>query len=233
MAAALACGRDAVVSDTSAARLWALLKTPDNAPVHVTLPPADRRRRPGVRIHYRPLTRHEKTRIEGIPVTTVERTLLDIAAIVTTAQLEKAIAEAYARNLTRPARLKRIIDRNPGRRGIERLRYFVESDVMPARTNSPAEARCLALIRRAGLPEPEVNVMVEGKERDFYWRSHDLVLEVDGYQYHTGRPKFEQDRWRDSDLVAAKIRVLHTTWRRITEQPEAVAILLAQALGNA
>ena len=97
----------------------------------------------------------------------------------------------------------------------------------PAFTRSEAEARLLELLRRARLPLPEHNVIVDGHEVDMLWRGHGLVVEVDGYAYHSGRASFEHDRARDAELG---LRVVRITWRQLNDEPEAVVARLARAL---
>jgi very-short-patch-repair endonuclease len=100
----------------------------------------------------------------------------------------------------------------------------------PALTRSEAERRLLELIRAARLPEPEVNARIHGLEVDFLWRERNLVVEVDGYAFHSSRAAFERDRRRDAELATAGISVVRVTWRQITGEREAVAAMLARAL---
>jgi very-short-patch-repair endonuclease len=100
----------------------------------------------------------------------------------------------------------------------------------PALTRSEAERRLLALVRAARLPEPEANACVNGYEVDFVWRGRNLIVEVDGYAFHSSRRSFERDRRRDVELVTAGYRVLHFTRRQITDEPEALIATLAAAL---
>lgn len=88
----------------------------------------------------------------------------------------------------------------------------------------------MALVRRARLARPLINVNVSGYEVDFLWREERLVVEVDGYAFHGGRGSFERDHRRDLDLRAAGFGVMRVTWRQIVEQPEYVLVRLAQAL---
>jgi very-short-patch-repair endonuclease len=91
----------------------------------------------------------------------------------------------------------------------------------------------LALIRRAGLPLPETNVRIGPHEVDFLWRDQSVVLEVDGFRYHSSRAAFERDRLRDAELAARGLRVVRVTWRQIVDAPEAVAARLAAVLAIA
>jgi very-short-patch-repair endonuclease len=100
----------------------------------------------------------------------------------------------------------------------------------PALTRSQAEERLLGLIRRADLPAPEVNVQLDGLEVDFLWREEGLVVEVDGFPYHSSRADFENDRRRDAELLARGLRVLRASAARIVHEPEATVVRIGQAL---
>ena len=91
-------------------------------------------------------------------------------------------------------------------------------------------AGCLELIRAARLPEPETNAKVGGHEVDFLWREQRLVVEVDGYAFHSSRSSFERDRRRDAELARERLRVMRVTWRQIDGDPVATAAALAGAL---
>ena len=98
-------------------------------------------------------------------------------------------------------------------------------------TRSEAEERFLALVRAAGLPAPEVNARILGHEVDFLWRDEGLVVEVDGFQFHSTRAAFERDRQRDAELQGAGLRVLRVTWRQVVDAPYATLTNLVRALG--
>ena len=97
-------------------------------------------------------------------------------------------------------------------------------------TRSEAEERLLLLIRKAQLRPPETNVRVEGYEVDFFWRIERLIVEVDGFAFHSSTRPFELDRRRDAALTVAGFRVIRLTWTRIVSEPEATVALLARAL---
>jgi very-short-patch-repair endonuclease len=103
----------------------------------------------------------------------------------------------------------------------------------PLLTRSEAEARFLSLIRKARLPAPKTNVMVEGYEVDFLWPVQRIVVEVDGYRYHGSRPQFEKDRRRATELAARGIQVISLSWRQIVNDSLATAVQLGQALVRA
>jgi very-short-patch-repair endonuclease len=90
----------------------------------------------------------------------------------------------------------------------------------------------VALIRAAGLPAPEHNVRMLGLEVDMLWPQQGLVVEVDGFAYHSGRAAFERDRIRDARLAASGLRVMRFTWRQLSARPHAVVARLAEALAH-
>jgi very-short-patch-repair endonuclease len=235
MAAVLACGAGSRVSHRSAARLLGLWdRPPDSAPVEVRVAGCDRGRRPGIRAYRGPaLTAGEVVTVDGIPVTSPTRTLLDLASVVGRAELERAVARAERLELVDRADLSALIARGRGRPGIPLLRAVMEQPGGPVLTRSEAEERFLALIRRFRLPPPVVNARVAGYEVDFLWRAEGIAVEVDGFAYHSSARRFERDRRRDADLAAAGIQVIRVTWRQIVREPEAVMGRLALTLGAA
>ncbi|MEX1184534.1 MAG: DUF559 domain-containing protein [Gemmatimonadota bacterium] len=231
MAAALACDGHAVIADRSAGAQWQLVLARPAADINLIVARSDHGRRPGMKARReRTLRPDEVTTLEGIPITTPARTLLDLAACVSPRELERALAEAFARNLTtRPAML-RLLELHPTHRGAAALRALL--DAGPALTRSEAEDRFLALMRKARLPLPETNVTVGDYEVDFLWRTHRLVVEIDGFAFHSSVRKFESDRERDAVLAARGFSVIRVTWRQLTTEPEAVLVRLAQALAR-
>ena len=224
LAAVLACGPGSVLSVFSAAVLWALLPASDG-PIHVTLVGGQRRPPSGVRVHRCGAV--DVTRRHGIPVTTPLQTLLDLAAQATDRDLARGVEEARVRRLVRDAEL---LEHAAGRPGAARLRRLLEHD--PALTRSEAERRLLELLDRAKLSRPKTNVRIAGHEVDAVWPEQRLVVEVDGYAYHSSRSAFERDRLRDLDLDAAGYRVLRTTWRQLTREPVATAVRIGRALNG-
>lgn len=229
MAAVLACGAGAVVSHVSAAVVWRIASIRPDAEVHVTMSRPGRRRRHGIRVHESMLNADEITRRDRIPVTSCARTLLDLAATAPARELERAFAEAQALRLVSEAHLQRTVERHEGSRGSARLRALLNSEP-PAQTRSQAEENLLALIRRGGLPAPRLNTRVGGFEVDFHWSAERLIVEVDGFAFHASRQRFEGDRRRDGDLMAAGYRVIRITWKQLEKEPEGVLVRLTQAL---
>lgn len=234
MAAVLACGIGAVVSHRSAAGLWQLLPPlQPPTPVEVSVP-GRRPRKPGIRVYrIRALPRDETTRSEGVPITTPARTLLDLASVVDSRALERAVARGERRGLVTRTRMTELLDRYPRRPGAAALRALINGDTSPALTRSEAEDRFLDIVRRGQLVPPEANVIVEGFEVDFLWRKERLIVEVDGFAYHAVPGAFERDRLRDAILGTHGFRVLRVTWGQLETEPEAVLVRLAQMLVRA
>jgi very-short-patch-repair endonuclease len=144
--------------------------------------------------------------------------------------LEQALALADRKRISYRKPLELLLARYPRRRGGPLLRTLLADPDGPAFTRSEAEERFLALIRKAGLRPPKLNVKVRGFEVDALWRTERLVGEIDGYAYHSTRVDFERDRDRDGVLAAAGFRVMRIFWHQLTQEPEALLVRLAQAL---
>lgn len=232
MAAVLACGPEAVLSHRSAAWLWQILPSPVGD-VDVTIVGRDTGVRPGVRRHrVRRFLDGDLTRHRGVPVTTPARTLLDLAGAVGARELERSVDEGLVRGLVDRRRLRAAVARAVGRQGVAALRALLDHQDGPTLTRSEAEERMLALVRSAQLPKPRVNAHLGGREVDLLWSAQRLVVEVDGYAYHSSRSAFERDHLRDAELGAAGFRVMRVTWRLLVNQPEAVVARLAAALAQ-
>jgi very-short-patch-repair endonuclease len=231
-AAVLACGPDGRLSHASAAILHRVLdSTRPRAPVDVIVPRRRRRCVEGVRIHrVRDLLLDEVTMVDGLPVTTPARTILDLAEMMTSRKVEQALAKAMRMNLVTHRKVRRMVERHPQHRGAPLLRLLLDAEGGPSFTRSEAEERLLELARSAGLPRPELNVTVLGHEVDFLWRSPRVMAEVDGYAFHRSMRSFAADRRRDAELMAAGYRVLRFTWDDVNDGRLATAVLLGQAM---
>jgi very-short-patch-repair endonuclease len=236
MAAVLAGGPFAVLSHRSAAVLWKML--PEARSRRRSVPTMDvivtkgDRERPRIRIRrIRTLKPKEMTLLKGIPITTPSRTIYDLASTTTPRRLEQAFAEALERKMTTPDKVRLLMKDHPRGPGTRRLRAML-SHGKPKRTHSEAEERFLSLLRKAQLTMPAVNEVILGYEVDFLWRNARLVVEIDGYEYHSSRRAFEGDRRRDAVLAAAGLRVVRITWRQLVNEPEALLVRLVQALGS-
>lgn len=229
MAAVLAAGPQAALSHRSAAALWMLCSS---TKLEVTVPSG--RTRPGIMIHRAIVPADELTTERGIPVTTVPRTLLDLAGLVPRHQVERAINEADVRRLHDPLSLADLLDRYPRRRGAATIRSILRDGVTV--TRSELEARFLSCLRRSGLPLPEVNapLHVAGRwiECDCLWRDRGLIVELDGWAAHGTAAAFERDRARDRILQAHGWRLARITWRQLRDDGHAVAYDLSALLSS-
>jgi hypothetical protein len=231
MAAVLAGGPGAVLSHRSAAAHWGIRHSqrPD---IEMTVPRA-LRCRPTLHFHHSCLPEDEVTISEGIPVTTVPRTLFDLAAVVPLAQLRRAVNEAEIRRLWDSLSLADLLDRHPRRPGAAAIRAVLGTPAAGI-TRNELEDRFLALLDSAGLPRPATNVplQVDGwwLEADCRWHEQRLIVELDGRATHATRSAFEGDRARDRRLVAAGWRVVRITWRQLQDEPAALTRDLRRAL---
>jgi very-short-patch-repair endonuclease len=231
MAATLACGDAAHLSHWSAAAFRGLVAPPPpSSGVHVLTPPERRVRVPGIIAHRVRLAPEDGERVEGIPVTSVPRTILDLACTVRMADLEQVVALAERERLASAADLERILASHGRHRGAARLRALLDADTPPAFTRSEAEARFLRLIRRARIRHPQVNAPFGRYELDFFWPVERLAVEVDGHAWHGSARAFRRDRRRDFVIEAAGVHVLRLSWQQIVDEPEATAVLLSRVL---
>lgn len=221
LAAVLACGPDALLSHHAAAALHELRTNPTGL-IDVTAP--GKHRVEGVRCHTaRSLSDQERTTINAIPVTSLARTYLDYAEIASPRLLKQALAAGERANKLNFLRLEAAIQGNPGRHGARALNTALkEFKPEDPRTRSQMERHFLAAVRRAGLPEPQCNVYVDGLLVDFYWPDAGLVIEVDSFAWHRSRHSFEEDRRRDAIHTVAGRRTLRPTHRRIEYETDAL-----------
>jgi very-short-patch-repair endonuclease len=235
MAAVLACGATAAAARRSALALWRLTpELPASVPVDVLIVGGQRRRRErGIAVYrVRELVAGERTTRDAIAVTTPARTLLDVAPLLDARQLERAVAQADRERLASAADLGDVLARNRGHRGAARLRALIGAGAAPALTRSEAESRLLALIRRAELKPPEVNVPFRGFELDFLWRAERVVVEVDGFAWHGTARAIDRDRRRELVLEAAGLHVLRVTWHQIVDAPVSTAVRIGEILAK-
>jgi very-short-patch-repair endonuclease len=225
LAAVMACGPRAVLSHVSAAVHWNLLQY--EPPLPEVTAPASRKGVPGIRLHRsHSLDARDTTDHEGIPTTTVHRTLLDIAAQVPPHLLERALAQAERLQLYDHKALEDVIQRANGHRATKRLSQAIQGD--PQFTRSELEALMNKLARDHDLPQPECNTSVAAHdyklyEVDCYFPTHRVVVETDGWETHRTRHAFESDRAKDAALTAAGYIVVRFTWRQLREDPHTVA----------
>ena len=215
-----------VLSHLTAGATWGMLPTWPEVP-HVTVARRGGQPIAGLALH-RVRTAPEQTLRHGLPTTTPARTILDLAETLGIHDLRRTIRQAEYDHLVNHDQLTHLLTSHPGRRGHKRLRQATSGGAAP--TRSELEDRFLKLIADAGLPRPEINARVDGARVDFLWPTHRVIVETDGWDAHSGRVAFEEDRDRDQRLLAAGYRVMRVTWRQLTEQPLKVAARLAALL---
>jgi predicted transcriptional regulator of viral defense system/very-short-patch-repair endonuclease len=235
MAAVLACGREALLAYRSAAALEGL-RDYGYSRVEVLVPGRSRGHHDGIFIHRSTtLTEADRTTVDGIPCTSVARTLLDLSTVVTRRGVELACDRAEQRTTFDLHAVRDVLARNP-RRG-RRLRAVLDSYAIGEdMTWSDTEALFRALVRAAGLPAPRVNEVIDLHDGDyllrpdFCWPDQRLIVETDSRRFHGTALAFESDRHRDQRLTLAGWRVVRITQRQLIEDPAWVTALLTRLL---
>jgi very-short-patch-repair endonuclease len=226
MAAVLAGGQGALLSHRSAGALWGLMPPP--RAIEVTGPSG--RERPGILVHEGGVQQEERSVVDRIPVTTVARTVFDIAELGDEARLGKAFEEADRLGLLDLQELELVYARGVGRRALRPIRRLIDAAHRPETTRSPLEDRFLEFCRAHQLPLPQTNVIVAGREADAYWPRQRVVVEADSWSFHHHRAAFERDRARDAAMLAAGYRVIRVTSRRLEDEPKTLASELRRLL---
>jgi predicted transcriptional regulator of viral defense system len=228
LAAVLSGGLGAVLSHGSAAALWGFWREEDRG-IHVIAPNRRGRSPRGIVAHRDGwLPSSDTTVLRGIPCTTVARTLLDQAAVLSPRELRKALGEAEVMRLVNHSQLRSQIRRGRGRRGVARLRALID-EVHPQnkRSRSELERRFLHVCLQVGLPQPQVNVSLRVGDRrykpDFLWRPQRLILEADSRRFHDTDTAFVDDRRREQRLQLAGWRVSRFTWEQVEFEPSVLA----------
>ncbi len=232
MAAVLACGREAVISHRSATGLWSVFPAPPvSDPVDVTVV-GRRSQVSGICARgTTALADDERTRVDGIPVTSIGRTLVDFAAVASMDEIERAVARAERESLVTPPALDVLLTRYHRRPGISALRAVLKRSGGPALLESEAERIFLQdVVRDGDLPAPRTNARVGRDRLDFFWDEYGIAVEIDGFRWHGNRPRFNSDRRRITRLAAAGIQVIPITWSQIVDEPTATAVQVGKAL---
>ena len=221
-AAVLAYGPSAVLSHRSAAALWGVIDR-DGILVDVTVPGGGSRRQQGIWVRRtRVLAVDDVARRDGIPVTTVARTLVDLSGLLGKTALKHAVEQADRLHLLDVSATYAALERVRGRRNLRKLRRILARYAGAPPVRSEQERFFLELAERAGLPAPLVNTRVAGIEVDIFWPQWRLVVELDGRGYHFAPDSFEHDRTRDARLQKAGCRVLRVTYRRLHRRSSSV-----------
>lgn len=219
-AAVLAYGEGTLLSHRSAAALWGLARQ-RSALIDVTATRGRQgiRRREGIFVHRGRLHPEDRALRGGLPVTTVARTLFDLAEFVTFKQLESAWEEADRLGYLQLAAVGQVCERGYGRRALKPTRRLLGQARAVEITRSPLEDRFATFCREHRLPMPSFNTTVLGYEVDALWPKQLLAAELDSWEFHRHRAAFERDRARDIALQAAGYRTIRITNRRIANDP--------------
>ena len=219
LAAVLGCGPGAALSHRAAADVWGLRPNAAGR-VEVTVP-RTRVGLSGVEVHRtRMLHAQDFTTKDGIPVTSVARTLADLSAVVRPSGLEVAVDRAERLGIFDLTAVVDVLDRSKGRRGARALRRVVAA-YRPSHQKSRLEREFRKLLDRApDLGAPAFNALVDGEvgthEVDVYWAEPKLAIQLDGFEFHRTRRDHERDAASNRDLELMGIRVMRLTWDDVT-----------------
>ncbi|HST41849.1 MAG TPA: DUF559 domain-containing protein, partial [Conexibacter sp.] len=235
LAAVLACGPGAVLSHHDAAALHGVVPPVDSLVIHVSSG-ARRASQRGIALHgRRALGGDDVTIVRGIPVTTVARTLVDVAS---TPRLRKAVNEAERLGLLDAEVVRVALARTRGRHDahaaarLERELARIEA-VGWQLTRSDLEDALSALVDDHALPPPQLNARIAGGEEvDAVWPAERVAVEVDGWDAHRGRVAFQRDRTKSNALTLAGWTVLRFTWTDVTQRQRQTAAHIRTALGR-
>lgn len=187
--------------------------------VHVIAPRRTPRRLEGVLVHRpRHLDPADLTRCNGLPITTLPRTLLDLAEILPYDRLRSVAEEAERLELLDLDALTATMTRNPGRRGLKPLSALISHHRALPITHEGIEREFQVLVREEGLPLPQVNVLLAGQRVDCYWPEARFVVELDSRGFHSNWAARERDMVRDANLLRIGIATLRVTHRRMREE---------------
>ena len=229
MAAVLATGAAASLCHRTAAAHWGLIPPPGHIDVMRTtsmgrsVPRYSGRPAP----FGRPIRFHRSRWMDaadfeirnGIRVTTIPRTFLDLASIWNIDQLDSAFSQADREGLIRFSELKEAAQRGKGWTGVGKLREVIAGwDPESTRTKSELENAFQRVCHRHRIPIPDVNVMVAGFEVDCFWRDEGLIVELDSFRHHRSPRELERDKERTAALEDRGYRVLRLSYRMVTRE---------------
>jgi hypothetical protein len=230
-AAVAVVGKGAAGSHHDAALLHGLdlLRDPSSGGmVAVTRPldaPGSRTGRPGIRIHNAMLPDSHVTVSQGIRVTSVARTVVDLARISSFTEGVIVADSALRQRLTCEDELRRVMTNCVRWPGVTRAKRVIEfSD---GRAESAFESIARVAFHDGGLPPPDLQVWVGGDDgvigrADFLWRAHHTIAEADGAMKYADPDRARRQLQRDADLRAAGYEVVHFTWRDLMKTPHQV-----------
>ena len=234
MAAVLASGPGALLSHHTAAALWDV-RGYSGGVIHVSVPRKSTSTK-RVRRHFSSVPEDEQAVHEGVPTTSIHRTIFDLAVTASVDDVVAMIKEAEYRNRYDHLSLWDLLERYPGKRGSRKLHFALKriTEEPSGRKRSKLEERFAPFLRRYHLSLPRFNDWVLlGSKRfqvDCHWPTHRLIVELDGWEGHSSRSAFQDDRARDRILHVAGFTVLHLTWNQLDDEPEAIASDLRRML---
>jgi len=236
IAAVMACGQGTILSHLDAAALWRIYDGVGTK-IHVTTTTRSPRRLPAIQAHRaRRIHEEDVTVKDGIPVTTVARTLVDLTDVLSRDRVLRAIREAEFLRLLDLDSLNAAVGRAHGRRRLSVLTQALAHHRPGQIVRDELEHRFLELVRAAGLPEPETNVNVQTRrqlyEVDCLWLEQRVAVELDGRAAHARTAAFESDRRKDTALSAVGLRPLRFTWHRVKNEATDVLAELEATLAQ-
>jgi very-short-patch-repair endonuclease len=227
MAAVLASGPDALLSHWSAAALW-MIRPNSKSRIDVTAPHKSRSSRPIYR-HVSKVPPDERSVEEGIPTTSVHRTIFDLAASASVDEVIAMIKEAEYLNRWDRLSLPDLLERYPGKRGSRKVHVALQriTEEPPGRKRSRLEERFAPFLRRHHLPLPRYNDLISLNGRNYavdcHWPDLRRIVELDGWEGHGTRSAFREDRARDRALNVAGYSVTRLTWNQLDDEPAQIA----------
>jgi very-short-patch-repair endonuclease len=227
MAACLWCGPDALLSHSTAAGLFQLPVASEEA-FHVTVPPAVRRQADLVTVHRSDVERRDRFQVDGLPVTSPSRTIIDLSSRLNGEELENTFESARRIGLLTKTVLER---RASDRRVPAALREVLR--VVDARPKeSKLEVKVARLLRDHGLRPDAAQHRVDDFRIDFVWLAILLGLECDGFDWHGNRLAWKRDRRRIARLEDLGWCLLHVTWDDVTQRPDETISRIRQAIAT-
>jgi hypothetical protein len=228
LTAVCAAGAGALLAGRAAAYLYGLIK---GSPPPAEVITVGKRRLAGVRTRdTRRIDPRDAATYVGIPITTVPRTLVDLAGVLDAEALGGACHEAGIKYRVTPAQVRLVIDRRPNTPGVQQLWRILDGD--DPVTISRLERRFVKLIRDAGLPLPVTNKPAGGRRVDCRWPELKLTVELDSYRYHRSRYAWERDRRREREARARGDEFRRYTYGDVYEEADATLAELRRLLAS-
>jgi very-short-patch-repair endonuclease len=218
MAAVKACGKGAVLRGRPAGFHFGILR--GGPPPAEVVAPTERRIKEVSVKRSRKLDPRDCTVWRGIPVTSLPRTLVDLAAVLDEQALAQAVHEASVRHGITPAQVHAVLRRNPNAKGAQKLRSVLDGTT--PLLLSRLERGFRRLLKRHKLPLPQTNTRIDGRYVDCRWPRHKLTVELDGYRSHSSRHAWEADRRREREAYARGDAFRRYTWADVFEDQKAM-----------